>query len=102
MLPVQPSAKLSLGEKLENERKYGTGVEHEFMVQSRGGHSSVVMATLEHSKKYVFQADVEVATRNQVAKHLKLGLLHAPARYHQTVQYSGALLLSSSNYHPAF
>ena len=84
--------------------KYSTGVEHEFMVQSRGGHSSVVMATLEHSKKYVFQAGVAVATRNQVAKHLKLGLLHTPARYHQTAQYlySGALVLSSSNYHPAF
>ena len=25
-----------------------TGVEHEFMVQSRGGHSSIVTATLEH------------------------------------------------------
>ena len=38
-----------------------TGVEHEFMVQSRGGHFSIVTATLEHSKKYVFQADVAVA-----------------------------------------
>ena len=28
-----------------------TGVEHELMVQSRGGHSSIVTATLEHSKK---------------------------------------------------
>ena len=72
------------------------------MVQSRDGHSSVVMATLEHSKKYVFQADVAVATRNPVAKHLKLGLFHTPAGYHQTAQYSGALVLSSLNYHPAF
>ena len=30
--------------------KYSTRVDHEFMVQSRGGHSSVVMAALEHSK----------------------------------------------------
>ena len=41
--------------------RYHTGVEHEFMVQSRGGHFSIVTATLEHSKKYVFQADVAVA-----------------------------------------
>ena len=48
---------------LGNGRNYniGTGVEHEFMVQSRGGHFSIVTATLEHSKKYVFQADVAVA-----------------------------------------
>ena len=73
------------------------------MAQSRGGHSSVVMATFEHSKKYVFQADVAVATKNQVAKHLKLRLLHTHAGgYHQTAQYSGVLVLSSSNYHPAF
>ena len=38
-----------------------TGVEHEFMVQSRGGYFSIVTATLEHSKRYVFQADVAVA-----------------------------------------
>ena len=38
-----------------------TGVEHEFMVQSRGGHFSIVTATLEHSKKYLFQAHVAVA-----------------------------------------
>ena len=31
------------------------------MVQSRGGHFSIVTATLEHSKKYVFQADAAVA-----------------------------------------
>ena len=28
----------------------GTRVDHELMVQSRGGHSSFVTATLEHSK----------------------------------------------------
>ena len=39
---------------------FGTRVEHELMVQSRGGHSSVVTATLEHSKKDVFQPDVAV------------------------------------------
>ena len=36
----------------------GTRVEHELMVQSRGGHSFVVTTTLEHSKKYMFQPRV--------------------------------------------
>ena len=66
---------------------FGTRVDHEFMVQSRGGHSSVVMAALEHSKKYVFRADVAVAISDQVAKHLKPRLLHPPAGYHLALQY---------------
>ena len=51
------------------------------MVQSRGGHSSIVTATLEHSKKYVFQADVAVVINDWVAKHLKSRLLHTLTRY---------------------
>ena len=43
-----------------------TRVEHELMVQSRGGHSSVVTATLEHSKKDRFQADVAVVISDRL------------------------------------
>ena len=50
-----------LGNSALTSKVVVTGVEHEFMVQSRGGHFSIVTATLEHSKKYVFQADVAVA-----------------------------------------
>ena len=64
------------------EFPHGTRVDHELMVQSRGGHSSIVTATLEHSKKYVFQADVAVVMSDQVAKLLKSRLLHTPTRYH--------------------
>ena len=59
-----------------------TGVEHELMVQSRGGHSFVVTATLEHSKKDVFQPDVAVVISDRLQKHLKSRLLHAPTGYH--------------------
>ncbi|PUU73182.1 hypothetical protein B9Z19DRAFT_1095637, partial [Tuber borchii] len=52
------------------------------MVQSRGGHSSFMRATLEHAKKYVFQPNVAVVISDQVAKHLKFRLLHVPAIYH--------------------
>ena len=47
-------------------RGNSTGVDHELMVQSRGGHSSVVTATLEHSKKDVFRADVGVVISNRL------------------------------------
>jgi len=56
-----------------------TRVDHEFMVQGRGGHSPLVMATLGHSKKYVYQLDAAVVKSDQVAKHLKSRLLHTVA-----------------------
>ena len=67
--------------KPKNEMtQFGTRVDHELMVQSRGGHSSIVTATLEHWKKCVFQADVAVVINDQVAKLLKSRLLHTSTR----------------------
>ena len=48
------------------------------MVQSRGGHSSVVTATLEHSKKDVFQADVAVMISDQLQNILNPGCCTHP------------------------
>ena len=60
-------------------------------------------------EKYVFQPDVAVAKRDQVAKHLKSRLLHTPARLHLSASWAVlastctiAPVLSSSNHHPAF